>query len=53
MIDVYVGPPVANPPIDREEFYTHTLVCRVDKYGVVGLRIERGSHSHNGIRELN
>jgi len=52
VIDVYVGPSVANPPLDRYEFYTHTLICRVDKYGVVGIRMERGPHTQNGIRNI-
>ena len=52
VIDVYVGPPVNDPPLDRYEFYTHTLLCRVDKYGVVGLRMERGPHTQNGIEAI-
>lgn len=49
LLNVYVGSPPPNPPLERDSFFNAHALCDVDRYGIVGVSIRRGSLGASGF----
>lgn len=48
-LNIFVGDPPKDPPLDRDSFYNASAICTVDKYGVGEVALRNGSSAQNGV----